>query len=284
MKYLRDIFYRLAAMKSLTVAQDKTKGASCFQSGASAMASLGSADSALNLIGAMMLNLYSGKVHAGIYVGETAPGTSYANAPIGSFFFQYTISSGAISDLVVWLKASSTVWSPIINAGTADDIGTAATGVTASEMVSGRDHTTILTLSTALPAIAGGANLAVGKLLYTMPAGEILIKSTYMSVALTAANGNIDADTPDVGIGTVIGSGAVAVLGGTATFEDLLTGQTASNCTGTATVAAVATAKHMLTAGAHTVHLNVADGWAASGETACPVTGTVTINWQRMDA
>ena len=101
-------------------------------------------------------------------------------------------------------------------------VGTAATGVTAVEYGDGVHHKTVLTVSSTLPAIAGGAALAVGKLLYTLPAGAHAVKVSYMSMALTAADGNIDADTPDVGVGTVIGSGAVAVLGGTATFENLI--------------------------------------------------------------
>jgi hypothetical protein len=135
-----------------------------------------------------------------------------------------------------------------------------------------------------LPAIAGGANLAVGNLIYTLPPGEILVRSAYMSVALTAADGNIDDDTPDVGLGTVIGSGAVAVLGGTATFENIITGQTATDCSGTATVATVSldTALEIATAGAHTVHLNVADGWAADGEAACPISGLVVLEYKVM--
>jgi hypothetical protein len=164
------------------------------------------------------------------------------------------------------------------------NVGTAATGVTAvEEGGDGSYHKTTLTVSSTLPAIAGGAALAVGKLLYTLPAGAHAVKVSYMSMALTAADGNIDADTPDVGVGTVIASGAVAVLGGTATFENLITGQTATNCTGTATVKTIGpTAGTVLpieAAGAHTIYFNVADTWAASGETACPISGTVVIEW-----
>jgi hypothetical protein len=163
-------------------------------------------------------------------------------------------------------------------------LGAAATGVTAVEYGDGIKHKTVLTVSSTLPAIAGGADLAVGKLLYTLPAGAHAVMVSYMSMALTAADGNIDADTPDVGIGTVIASGAVAVLGGTATFENLITGQTAANCTGTATVKTAGptagTPLEIASGAAHTIYFNVADGWAASGETACPISGTVVIEWE----
>jgi len=168
---------------------------------------------------------------------------------------------------------------PLTTLGT----GTAATGVTAVEYGDGVNHKTVLTVSTTLGAIAGGANLGLGTLMYTLPAGAHVINSAYMSMALTAADGNIDADTPDVGIGTVVASGAVAVLSGTATFENIITGQTATNCTGTASIKTTAptagTGLAIEAAAAHTVYFNVADGWAASGEAACPISGTITIEW-----
>ena len=158
------------------------------------------------------------------------------------------------------------------------NVGTVATGSTVVERGNAYDHTSIITLATVLPAIAGGADLSVGKLLYTLPAGECLIKSAHMQVAITQSEGNIDADTPEVGLGSVIGSGAVAVL--STTLEDILTGQVAVDCDGAITVESVATPLVIADAGAHTIHLNVADGWAASGDLAAALTGTVIINWQ----
>lgn len=159
-------------------------------------------------------------------------------------------------------------------------VGSVQSGVTAQEYGNKHHHTTVLTLNTTLPAIAGGANLAVGKLIYTFPAGAIRVSSTKMDVAITQTEGHITADTPDVGIGTTIGSGAVALLSGTAAFENILTGQTATDCDGTATVKTVDTSLVIETGGNHTVYLNVADGWAASGDAGALLSGTVTINWQ----
>jgi hypothetical protein len=163
---------------------------------------------------------------------------------------------------------------------TSVNVGAGITGVsTAVEYGDGVNHKTVITVDSALGAIAGGANLAVGKKIYTFPAGVINVKATKMSMALTALDGNIDADTPDVGIGTTIGSGAVNVLGGTAGFENMLTGQTAADCAGTATDKTLATSLVIEAAGSHDVFFNVADGWAASGEAACPISGTITIEW-----
>lgn len=142
-----------------------------------------------------------------------------------------------------------------------------------------RQHTTVLDVLGTLPAIAGGANLGVGRLLYTFPAGVIRVHNAYMSLAITQSQGNITADTPDGGLGTVIASGAVALLSGTATFENILTGQTFNDCNGTAETIALDSSLILAAADAHTVYFNVADGWAASGDAAARFAGRVVLEW-----
>ena len=165
------------------------------------------------------------------------------------------------------------------------NVGTIGSYGTVLEYGNDRTHTTIIALSGALPAIAGGANLAVGRLIYTLPAGNIRITNAlFNNVAITKTQGYITADTPDIGLGTVIGSGAVAVLGGTATFENILTGQTMANCNGTGVKAGASSTLNILAADAHTVYLNVADGWAASGDAAAAISGTVVLSWEFLDA
>jgi len=93
---------------------------------------------------------------------------------------------------------------------------------------------------------------------------------------------NLGADDPDVGVGTVIGAGVVNVLGGTGTFENLLTGQTSVNLA--VTDACQASALAIAAGAAHTVHLNAADGWASSGENAMSATGVITIDWTYLEA
>jgi len=167
---------------------------------------------------------------------------------------------------------------------TSANVGTPSTGVTANEYGDGSYHRTVLTVDTVLPAIAGGANLAVGKLLYTLPAGPAVIRSAYMALAITQTTGNITADTPDGGLGMVIASGVVAVLGGTATFENVITGQTFNDCNGTVEAFAAIADLIIQAADAHTIHFNVADGWAASGDTGAKLTGTVVIDWEYLGA
>lgn len=143
-------------------------------------------------------------------------------------------------------------------------------------------YKTVFEANTTLPAIAGGAALGVGKQFVTYPAGAVAIWGTQMDIALQQVDGNVTADTPDVGVGTVIASGVVSVLGGTATFENMLTGQTAADCDGTATLKTVQTALVIESADAHTGFLNAADTWAASGEATMGVTGTITQFWSKV--
>lgn len=161
------------------------------------------------------------------------------------------------------------------------NVGAASDYSTALEYGDGSFHKTRLSLTGALPAIAGGANLAVGRLIYTLPAGAIRIISAFLDgVAITQSEGNITADTPDVGIGTTIGSGAVAVLGGTAAFENILTGQTFADCDGTGKTDGAASSLILDSTDDHTVYFNVADGWAASGDVAAAISGDVVITWE----
>lgn len=161
------------------------------------------------------------------------------------------------------------------------NVGTVGSYATATESGNSVYHKTTLALTGALPAIAGGANLGIGRLLYTFPAGDIrILSAAFKSVAITKSQANITADTPDVGLGTVIASGAVATLDGTATFENILTGQTFADCNGTATSVGLASTKYIMASEAHTLYFNVADGWAASGDAAATISGTVVITWE----
>lgn len=163
--------------------------------------------------------------------------------------------------------------------GSATLFGTPNTGVTAYEYGDARRRITKLSFTDlSVGASTGAAALGIGKLLYTLPAGAIVVKAAYMSVALSGAGSTIDTDTPDGGLGTVIGSGVVSVLGGTATFENILTGQTFNDVNGTAETLAVS--NQILTiqpADARTVYFNLADTWA--GAAAITATGTVVIEW-----
>lgn len=161
---------------------------------------------------------------------------------------------------------------------TTTNVGTVNTGVTAVESGNAYEHTTVLTVSqTAALTLADNASLADGYLIYTFPAGAIVVNSAYMTMTVT--NAEHDTEATDVGLGTVIASGAVAILGGTGTFEDVMTGQTAA--VGTAEVKTVVSNFVIEAAAAHTLHFNAAAAWADTAGSAldADIAGSIVLNW-----
>lgn len=171
-----------------------------------------------------------------------------------------------------------------------DNAGTAGTNVTAVEYGDGFHHITVLTLTnTSLGTPNAGNNLALGALIYTFPAGTHVHYTTYSNVGFTA--GTEQTDTPDVGIGSVIGSGVIALLNG-GTMEDYITGQTwASTLDGTAEIdgplgatAGILTGISLNASGASkAVNLNAADGWHASIIGNLTANGTVILVWDFLE-
>lgn len=168
---------------------------------------------------------------------------------------------------------------------TAVSVGAAGTNVTAVEY-GGKHHITVLTLTdVVLGAPTAGGNSAHGSVIYTLPAGVNLQSHTYFSIGLTI--GTVTTDQPDVGVGSVIGAGAIALLNG-GTMEDYVTAITWNTALdGTARVQAPVAA----TAGLYTgiannaaadvkeIHLNAADGWDAGVTGNLTASGTVVIVW-----
>jgi len=167
--------------------------------------------------------------------------------------------------------------------GTPVTVGTAGTGVTAVERGTNEYHTTILTCTGIAFTIGDTASLADGALIYTFPTGPIVVHASSMSVGLTLTTGTPTTDTPEIGLGTVIGSTAVATLGaGAATFEDIGGPFVMADVAGTAKVGTSSPGLTIETAAAHTVHLNIADAWANVDDTAATAAGTVTLVWSRV--
>lgn len=163
--------------------------------------------------------------------------------------------------------------------------GVAATNVVATETGFGPYHQTKLVITNAvLPAITGGVAQAVGVQLYTFTSANYVIDKAFGFFGITQTGGNINADTPDVGLGTVVATGAVAVLGGTATFEDVMTGAALTNCTGTKSRRLVAQSVPVLRTTTDNLFFNAADTWAAGGDTGALVNGEVTIDWTYLSA
>jgi len=164
--------------------------------------------------------------------------------------------------------------------------GTPGTNVTAVHYGDGVNVTAVLTLTDVALTVGSSEALGVGALIYTLPAGACLIRDAYMSVDLDEVT-TLD-DTPEIGLGTVIASGAVSALNGTATFEDIITGQVAADTDGTPTVKGAGPTAgaplEIATGDVHTVHLNMADTWGANADADGLLNGTVVISYIRQDA
>ena len=178
---------------------------------------------------------------------------------------------------------------------TQSNIGTVTTGATtvAEEHGDGIHHITKLTMTAfAVGTVPDNASLGIGAKFYTFPAGTIEILAASMVGGFTGAV-TVTTATPEIGIGTVIASGAVSVLSGTATFEDIIDGNLSG--TGGDTVApniaggtfyknkSSAAPIVIKTSGgkSHDLFLNAAAAWsdvAAPG--AGTFTGTIIIEWR----
>ncbi len=163
-------------------------------------------------------------------------------------------------------------------------LGTTGVGVHADHYTAdGKNIITKLTVNGVMPAVTG--SIAVGLLAYTFPAGVHALKVARIALAFTAADGNNDSDAPLIGLGDLIGSGAVVVLNGTAGFDNILTEQTKTDCSGTVDDKSilVPTAGHLVNeaAGRKYVYINTALAWSGA-EAAMPVTGEVWLEWSRL--
>ena len=162
-------------------------------------------------------------------------------------------------------------------------VGTAGSGVTVTEYLVAGDDGTIGALHVTNLFIAAGTSvvttpdmesLAEGTLIYTFPAGTIIVKRVYGDIGLDINDAALVGDTPEVGLGTLIGSGANATLGAVgAGAEDIWGPHVAA---GVDTEATAGDAGQFITvpnliipgASAHLVHFNVADAWADGAGTA----------------
>lgn len=194
--------------------------------------------------------------------------------------------AGTFSSMTVTALTSTTV--TLANQLTATSVGTPEAGVVAEEHGDGVFHRTKLTI-TALAVGTGDDDVdkAIGALIYTFPAGAIAVHGGSVEGLFDQASHGVSTDG-EVGLGTVVASGAVSVLSGTATFEDIMTGQPYTNITlGTTRFTGAGTPevngnKTVIAAGAspRTVFLNLGADWPniAAAE-AVTFTGTVTIEW-----
>lgn len=164
--------------------------------------------------------------------------------------------------------------------------------VTATEYSTGKDVVTVLKLTNfVVGTMSAGNSLGIGNIVYTFPAGQHLeLVYAFDGISLTAAG---DATNVDLGLGSVIASGAVSVLSGTATFENRLTGQTVATASGggaaasalLAATAGIGTGISLNVAGSvKNVFLNGAASWAANNSGSLTASGTIVLKWTIMNA
>lgn len=166
-----------------------------------------------------------------------------------------------------------------------DNVGAVNTGVTAVEYGDGYTHVTVLTVSQVDALTTGDAgSLCCGYLLYTLPAGAVIVERAYMSMAITHGDVAAQADTPDVGIGTTLGSAVQATLNlDDAACENIITGQDADDCNGTAEVKTIADQVLVIESGSdHTVYFNAGAAWSDVTDTTADIAGTVVLVWRFM--
>ena len=233
----------------------------------------------LNFMGADGTNFEGAAIVRGEIDGTPSDGTDMP----GALVFLTTPEASATATERIRIDSAGRM-SSITNTGTA------GAGVSILELGDGFHHITRIDMGTGVLANIPGADAeGVGLLIYTFPAGVIIVDAVHMDVGITQSQGNINNDTPIVGIGSVIAVGDVSDLNGTSTFEDYVTGVAAANCTGTVTDSTTE-----MTAGgsviipasgglAHTVHFNAADTWAGA-DSAATLSGQVWIAWRFLGA
>ena len=183
--------------------------------------------------------------------------------------------------------------------GQSGSAGTVTTPSTTAVVESGDgiNHLTKLTMTSfALGTCPDNASLATGNKFYTFPAGAILVTDISWVGSLLATV-SVKTATPEFGIGSAIGAGAVSVLSGTGTFEDYMDGNTSGGTNGTTVAPDINGTTFykfsrnnlgmiIKTSGglSHDLFMNVAAAWSdvtAAGTIAA--TGVLTIKWREIN-
>ena len=154
--------------------------------------------------------------------------------------------------------------------------GTAGTSISAVEQGEGSLRRTILYVTTPISVVTTPDTAALGDgiLVYTFPAGQIIVHQVYGDCGLEINDATNVPDTPEVGLGTTLTTGAVATLGASAATDENIWGpHVVTGCdvgADTGDAIQLVSVKNLVIAGAgaHTVYFNCADTWANGAGTA----------------
>jgi len=156
------------------------------------------------------------------------------------------------------------------------NVGAVANG-TVVEYGDKYSHVSVISITEFTQAVAGAA-LGFGQKIYDFPEGIVKCKRAIIDITMTAATST---DVGEVGLGTVVASGEISTLGGTATFEDIVDGfaNTAPSAVGAATQAGKECEAGQLdgSSTAKDIFLNFAATWTPSED--ITISGTVTLFW-----
>jgi hypothetical protein len=182
------------------------------------------------------------------------------------------------------MSAGSRIKTPFAAFAANGTAATPATGtLTVTETGVDQDRVTTIDIANLALITTTAAAKADGKLLYTLPAGNIIITRASISLGIIGTAALNVEDTPEVGLGTTVASGGVNALNGTAAFENVLTGQVwAIKCGGLRQQASIAATLDVLAAADHTIYLNIADTWAGI-DAGMKATGRIVLEWKYMD-
>jgi hypothetical protein len=186
-------------------------------------------------------------------------------------------TTGTTSSYVGTINSINNITS--INVGA---VAVPATGtIVATENGDAYHHRTTLAITgvSFATVVPGAGALAFGELLYTLPAGNIVVTSCSYRATMTSTV-LPEACATDGGVGTGLAAGAFATLNlAGAGAENIVTGQAGLVDGATATTALISNqVLSVATADAHTVYLNVAATWSAA-ETISITAGSVVIDW-----
>jgi hypothetical protein len=177
------------------------------------------------------------------------------------------------------------------------NVGTVTTSATTVASESGNDisHLTKLTMTNfSLGNLADNASLGIGNKFYTLPAGAYVVEGVTVEGGFTST-ASVTAQTPEVAVGSVIASGAIANT--TTTMEDYVDGGAAGLVGGDTVAPNLAggqfykgnlfTTPVLVKASggkSHDLFLNAACAWA-DVTAAAPVlfTGVITLKWRKIN-
>lgn len=209
-----------------------------------------------------------------------------------------TGSGAAKAGDIIWNSTTGAVETYNGSSWGASTPGTVTTASTTAvqEYGNGVDHVTKLTMTAfAMGTVPDNASLGIGAKFYSFPAGDIMVQeATWVGSILGTVS--VLTATPEFGIGSVIASGAVSVLSGTATFEDYMDGNASGGTNGT-TVAPDINGTSFYKVGrnslgyvikasggaSHDMFLNAAAAWAdVAAAGTLSATGVITLKWRKI--